>query len=147
MTKTNDKTCEMRNGKQDFVGAVSLNMFRVSFWETCSSEKPFYTEIINERRDENGDVVTDGLDPENQINRGFMKRFVTSKERAKFLIEESELAESDVRSYIIPQPGSPTNEVEEIDNLLEGKSQFYMSVEAPIFKTHARPKYMLAPSC
>ena len=147
MTKTSDKTCEMRNGKQDFVGAVSLNMFRVSFWETCSSEKPFYTEIINERRDENGDVITDGLDPESPANRGFMKRFVTSKERAKFLIEESELAESDVRSYIIPLPGSPTDEVEEIDNLLEGKSQFYMTVEAPIFRTHAEPKYMLAPSC
>src|SRR5699024_4152513 len=59
----------------------------------------------------------------------------------------SELVESDVRSYIIPQPGSPTNEVEEIDNLLEGKSHFYMTVEAPIFMTHRKPKYMLAPSC
>lgn len=147
LTRTNDKTCGMRNKNDDFVGAVSLNMFRVSFWETCDSETPFFTTIINRPRDSSGTLVYEDIDPEEQRNEGLMKRIVTSQKRANFLLEEGmsqrELSEYDMSTYV---PDGST----ERENLLEGKSNFYVTVEPPVFATigESKPsKYMLAPSC
>ncbi len=139
LTKTNDKTCEMRSKQDDFVGAVSLNLFRVSFWETCDSEKPFFTTIINRPRDESGTLKYTDIDPELQRNEGLMERVVTSKKRAAFLISDG-MTQTELTKYDRSVNSNG-------DNLLEGKKFFYVTVEAPIFATAFQDRFMLAPSC